>query len=286
MLRTAIFNDGENFRHSICGLFAGLSGAPFNSERDLFDRRDYLPKQADWEGFFSHLVAESRIQDVGAYLTRAYWYVVENVDVRPWKLPKERRDPVSGKLRFDRNELAKWRERNMSGIQELVDHDKSREKPSGLSAKIEGTTSILKELRRRKAGVEGRFRGFAEVQSGIARSHDRIEFRRSGGIPCDLFTNTLGREKTTDVNLAVDMMRLKDTYDMAVIISGDQDFVPAATAVKDLGKRVVNVSFKTKGGELLPTGAWRLNVAVDKSVEIPYDTFRRFMFPNSGSPGA
>ena len=264
MLRTIIFNDGENFRHNICDLFAKPPGA-------LFDRRDYLPKQADWEGFFGCLVEESRIQEIGAYLVRAYWYVVEDVDAQPRKLPKEAVP----------EDLIKWREQNMGGIQNLVDFDKSRENPAGLSAKIEGAPGILKELRRRKAAIENRFRGFAALQSGIALAHDRIEFRRSGGIRYDLFTGGLGREKTTDVNLAVDMLRLKDTYDIAVIVSGDQDFVPAAEAVKDLGKRVVNVSFRTKGGDLLPSGARRLNVAVDRSVEVPYDIFRGFLFPKS-----
>lgn len=37
MMRTAIFNDGENFRHNICGLFAPPSGEPFR-HRD-FTRR-------------------------------------------------------------------------------------------------------------------------------------------------------------------------------------------------------------------------------------------------------
>ena len=275
MMRTAIFNDGENFRHNICGLFAAPSGEPFDPERHLFDRNDYLPKRANWGGFFDHLVDESRIRPADAYLARAYWYVVGAVDARPWRLPKPVWDADAKALRFNKEELAEWHRQNLSGIHKFLEKNARL----GLSAKADGAPAILKELRRRKSSKEKRFRGFAALQSGIALAHGRIEFRRSGGIRHDLFTDKLGQEKTTDVNLAVDMMRLKDTYDIAVIVSGDQDFVPVAAAVKDLGKRVVNVSFSTKGGKMLPSGARRLNEAVDQSIVVDYDTFRKFLFP-------
>ena len=119
------------------------------------------------------------------------------------------------------------------------------------------------------------------IQKGITRAHGQIEFRRSGGIGYDLFTKQLNREKTTDVNLAVDMMRLKDIYDIAVIVSGDQDFVPAAAAVKDLGKKVVNVSFRQKNDAYCSLPARRqLNETTDASVEVDYDDFQKFLFPD------
>jgi len=47
-------------------------------------------------------------------------------------------------------------------------------------------------------------------------------------------------EKGVDTQLAVDMIRLAvaDTYDIAVLISGDGDFAPAVEFVKQLGKQV------------------------------------------------
>ncbi len=52
-------------------------------------------------------------------------------------------------------------------------------------------------------------------------------------------------EKSIDVLLAVDMVRYAalDTYDTAVLISGDGDFAPAVNVVKDLGKQVEVVFF-------------------------------------------
>jgi len=54
-------------------------------------------------------------------------------------------------------------------------------------------------------------------------------------------------EKGVDINLAVDMLRFafQNTYDVAILISGDGDFASAVNAVKDLGKQVETVQFKS-----------------------------------------
>ncbi len=41
--------------------------------------------------------------------------------------------------------------------------------------------------------------------------------------------------------------------------------------VKDSGKRVINVAFKTQGGKLLSGGAERLTQATDWGLEISYN---------------
>jgi uncharacterized LabA/DUF88 family protein len=52
--------------------------------------------------------------------------------------------------------------------------------------------------------------------------------------------------KGDDIYLATDMVSLayEDQYDVAVLVSGDGDFVPAIKRVQKLGKRVENVYFK------------------------------------------
>lgn len=47
-------------------------------------------------------------------------------------------------------------------------------------------------------------------------------------------------EKGVDVQLAVDMLHyaVTNTYDVAILVSGDGDFAPAVEAVKQLGKHV------------------------------------------------
>ena len=277
-MRVCIFIDGENLRHTICHLF-GDRHNPQNPP--LFDEQDYLPRQAKWGAFFGYLTEKSKIPEVHAHFSRAYWYVVNAVYAKPWP-PKSEWDPKIQKRRFIESDLSDWHQRNQKGIRNLVDFFNKRVigNQAKMSAEFDGVEKVIAELLRRKTRIDDRFAGFAVIQKGITRAHGQIEFRRSGGIGYDLFTKQLNREKTTDVNLAVDMMRLKDIYDIAVIVSGDQDFVPVAAAVKDLGKKVVNVSFRQKRGTLLPSGARQLNETTDASVEVDYGVFHQFLFPD------
>ena len=126
----------------------------------------------------------------------------------------------------------------------------------------------------RRDHIKRRFEGFHVVQNRISLAHKSVEFRRSGWIGYNLLDQRLRQEKTVDVNLGVDMVLLRDNYDMALLISGDQDYVPAAQAAKNFGKHVVNVAFETQSGGLLPGGARRLNDITDWSISITYDEFK------------
>jgi len=130
----------------------------------------------------------------------------------------------------------------------------------------------------RRTQMSRRFDGWRSLHNGIATRHDAVEFRPSGGIRCSLFDNSLGQEKAVDVKLATDLIVLREIYDIALIVSGDQDYVPAVQVVKDAGKKVVNVAFETRGGKLLPGGARRLNEVTDSVLRIRYDEFKGFLF--------
>jgi uncharacterized LabA/DUF88 family protein len=127
--------------------------------------------------------------------------------------------------------------------------------------------------------MQNRFDGWVVIQNHISRVHNSIEFRRAGSIRYRLFDKTFGQEKAVDVKLAIDLIMLCNIYDIAVIVSGDQDYVPAVQAIKDQGKKVVNVAFLTRGGQLLPGGAKRLNQETDWSLEITYDELKSYLFP-------
>lgn len=80
-----------------------------------------------------------------------------------------------------------------------------------------------------------------------------------------------------DIKLATDLIKLKDIYDVAVIVSGDQDYVPAVDAIKDFGKHTVNVAFLTEQNRLLPGGAKRLNQSTDRSMEIKHLDLKKYL---------
>jgi len=73
------------------------------------------------------------------------------------------------------------------------------------------------------------------------------------------------------------MVTLVANYDLAVIVSGDQDYVPAAQAVKNMGKQVVNVAFQARNGQLLPGGAKQLNQTADWSMALEWETLRELL---------
>lgn len=242
--RACIFVDGENLRHSIVELFD-----------PHFNRNDYLPKTADWENFFNHLVEEADAE----LRLRTYWYVVEELDFWPYQIPRLLRETpaqLEQMLRQDRYWVAK-----LDGV-------------TGPKMSVQDAANTLIQ---RENGMRRRFDGWKHLQNGIAESHDSIEFRRAGSIRYNLFRQNFGQEKGVDVKLATDLLKLNDIYDVGIIVSGDADYVPAVQNVKDWGKHIVNVSFLKKSGGLLPGGARRLNRMTDRNIEVGYDDMLRFM---------
>jgi uncharacterized LabA/DUF88 family protein len=242
--RACIFVDGENLRHSLIELFD-----------PIFRRDDYLPKAADWESFFNHLVDEADAE----IRMRTYWYVVDEIDFYPYQLARLAREDVvrlEQILRQDRYWTAKL---------------------DGVRGPRVSVQDAAKSLLQREHAMRRRFEGWQQLQNGIAESHDAVEFRRSGSIRYDLFRQGFGQEKGVDVKLATDLLVLNDIYDVGIIVSGDADYVPVVQSVKDWGKHIVNVSFLKKNGGLLPGGARRLNRIADRSIEVGYEEMLQFM---------
>ena len=255
METACVFVDGENLRHSLVELF-----------EPEFQATDYLPRAAHWSDFFGHLVEESGAKR----LMRSYWYVVGELDVWPWGLS------------------AALRKHDYKRLERVLSKDKAY--PSSIENESDPTKKNQKlkqrtiEILRRQNKMTRRFEGWKEFQEGITGRFDSIEFRRAGSIRYNLYSGRLGAEKAVDVHLATDLLKLSGIYDVAIIVSGDQDYVPAVQAVKDYGKQVLNVSFLKKNGKLLPGGARRLNRCADRQLQIPYRGMREFMgLASSGS---
>lgn len=249
--RVCIFVDGENFRHSIVKIF--------NSGE--FDGRDYLPKQADWTKFFDWLV--ERACGSAAQRLRCYWYSLEQVDFYPYRFPNADKETDSLRIVLSKNDNYK------SVIANFKNAAKDDE--------IAWMKEKVSELKLKQQNFLSRFMGWQVVQDGIANRHRAIEFRRAGASTYNLFDGKMGQEKAVDVMLATDMIMLKDIYDIAILVSGDQDYVPAVRRIKDAGKIVVNVAFQTKAGDLLPGGARRLHNLTDSSIAIQYSDLIQFL---------
>lgn len=239
MKRACIFVDGENFRHSLKSLF---QNGCFS-----FRKGDYLPS-ADWYHFFTSIANRFDCE-----LLRTYWYVVEHVDCLPYRIPHEWRE----KERV----LARW---YGDRIQACASDPERREV----------LKAIERDLETARTAIEKRARGWREVQASIESHNDRLEFRRSGSIPYTLATKQFGIEKGVDTQLATDMIVHSGMYDVAIILSGDADYLPPVAAVKARGRLVCSVSFLDQNGRQLPGGARRLSNAVDSRADLPFEAVR------------
>ena len=76
--------------------------------------------------------------------------------------------------------------------------------------------------------------------------------------------------KGDDIHIAVDMVVLaqNNSYDTAILVSGDGDFTPAVQAVQNYGKRVENAYFKSGH-------SWHLRQTCDKSVLMDKDFIQK-----------
>ncbi|MFW6105146.1 MAG: NYN domain-containing protein [Chloroflexota bacterium] len=239
-----IFVDGESFRHSIVDLFP------------QFRQEDYLPKSANWTNLFDWII--KNVVEGGERL-RTYWYVIKSLDFFPYYFPDLTKTENPKKA-----EKALYR---LLSKYEPYQKDLDKLDPKDFATRMQ---EIVEELKERKNIMRSRFDGWVAIQNGISREHKAIEFRRAGAMTYNLFDKSLGAEKAVDVKLSCDMIMLRDIYDIAIIVSGDQDYVPAVEVLKDCGKRVVNVAFKTRAGQLLPGGARRLNQVTDWSFNIEF----------------
>ena len=243
--RVCIFVDGENFRHSIGNLFPN------------FQRSEYLPRSADWTSMFDWLASEVVNDPIRV---RTYWYVIASVDFYPYRFP-------DASTQSDSLFRLLVRHAPYRGLLESLEGD-------ALRSEMEG---IVSELRQRRNRMFNRANGWLAVQDGIAGRHKAVEFRRAGAISYNLFERQFRDEKAVDVKLATDLIVLKDIYDVALILSGDQDYVPAVEVIKDSGKRVINVALRTRSGQVLPNGARRLSQATDWSLEVDYGVLSQFL---------
>ena len=103
---------------------------------------------------------------------------------------------------------------------------------------------------------------------GVQSATDFVEIRQEGHWKVDLLHHNL-TEKGLDTSMAVDMVALGDTYDVALLISGDADGIPGINYVKGMAKHVGVVEFRRGSRDDSAKGASsRLKIAADFVVQV------------------
>ena len=87
-------------------------------------------------------------------------------------------------------------------------------------------------------------RPFGEEDSS-ARFHDKLRHLGFRVIARESYDAVRKEQKEVDVAMACEMVAhaLRDHYDIAIVVSGDRDFVPAIQHVQSAGKRVEVAAF-------------------------------------------
>ncbi len=134
----------------------------------------------------------------------------------------------------------------------------TRPGPSASARPASGTTASSRALERKK-----------RFYHGVQAATDFVEIRQEGHWKVDLLHHTLN-EKGLDTSLAVDMVALQDTYDIALLISGDADGIPGINYVKGRSKHVGVAEFRRGAPADFPAkgASSRLKIAADFVVQV------------------
>lgn len=85
--------------------------------------------------------------------------------------------------------------------------------------------------------------------------HDYLSHLGFRVVARDCYSVEENRQKEVDVSLACQMLRsaCHDQYDVAILVSGDRDYVPAVEAVQSEGKKVELAFYKSNLSSVLKT---------------------------------
>jgi len=219
MQRFALFVDGSN-------LFGSLKAMNL-------EVRDY-------EGFYGYLYGEAartcyevtlQSAPLPTQLRRVYWYVVGAMDDWNLSLPQSQ-TALRNAFTKERAVHDAWMAitgKNNPGLPQGTLEDKAW-------AACFADFSAWYE--RKRGTLEGMRRFF----QGVRSSTDLIDILEAGHWKVN-FLNKWVEEKGLDTSLAVDMVALQDNYDVAVVVSGDADAIPAIHHLKERNKVIAAVEF-------------------------------------------
>jgi uncharacterized LabA/DUF88 family protein len=219
MVRFAFFVDGSN-------LFGSLKAMSVEVE--------------DYQAFFNHLykiaeqqwrssVSAGRVPDT--LLQRVYWYQVGSID--DWNLSDAQAQAYL-RERFDDSKQIK------AGYMATAGKTLAGQPQEAVA--IKAWALCFNEL---KTWYEGKLKaldGMKRFHHAVRTSTDLIDILEVGHWKVDFFSHSC-EEKGLDTRLAVDMIALEGSYDVAVVVSGDADSIPSIDLMKRRGKHVGAVEF-------------------------------------------
>ena len=220
-LKTAVFVDGANFRANLRNFSFKSSPPKGNSSYQLEE------KHFKWKNFYRGVL--KKFDDATGWkhqLIRVHWY--SSASISPWVSPAEeqrfaqrvvnKHPEVRGLTPQKVIELAKeWYERERSYFERLRE-------------------TVFENIQRHTDFLEFKYVGQYQVHP--LRPH-LVQGNPDGTIT---YLGTQVGEKGVDTGIAVDMIAKMAHYDVAILVSGDADFLPVVGYLKDNLKYVYQFS--------------------------------------------
>lgn len=221
-LRTVMLIDGRNFKYNL-GAFRFQSTEEGVDNEDRYYRLD--EKHFRWHDFFLGIIQKFNIATKYDHrLVRVYWYNAESM--RPFEIKERLIQSILDEY------LEKFTDLDREKVTSLARDWYERERKNFERAKEQ----IYEGIQRRVDFLEFKYTGEYVVQPFNVY---RFEQRDNGSY---FYQGTREGEKGVDVGIAVDMIAKMQNYDVAVLVSGDADFLPVVRYVKDNLKLVYQFS--------------------------------------------
>lgn len=194
----------------------------------------------DYEQFFAYLFREAATawrttthQDppLSALLQRVYWYQIGAIDEWDLSLPQSQAALRNAFIR-NREVHDAWMERTgrvNAGLDAAALEDKA-------------WTECFADFRQWYDAKKQTLTGMRRFHQGVRASTDLIDVVESGHWKVDFIAKSV-EEKGVDTSLAVDMVALDHSYDVAVVVSGDADSIPSIRYMKARGKHTAAIEF-------------------------------------------
>ena len=221
-LRTAVFVDGANFRGNLRD-FSFASDSPVHRRRYRLEERHF-----DWKKFYDGVIAKFNCATGWEHqLVRVHWYYAETIS--PWI--------ASEKERFRLAQRVVDRHPEVDGLTPQKVIDLAHAWYIGERNYFERLREdVFENIQRQTDFLEFRYVGQYQVHP--LQEH-RIRQDENGQIS---YLGVQRGEKGVDTGIAVDMIAKMPYYDVAILVSGDADFLPVVGYLKDHLKYVYQFS--------------------------------------------
>lgn len=195
----------------------------------------------DYQSFFQYVLKEgykvvltsylNHAPQPEAYISRVYWYAVGKLDGYDFNGSHTR--GVLERIFNSNNELK-------NAYKSIVGPQNPGISPTELQQRA--FTAFYSDRQAWYMERKERIEGFCGFYDKVRRESDFIDINDIGHWKLDFVSKEVD-EKGVDTALAVDSVTMLDTYDVALIVSGDADMIPSINYLKRQGKHVGVVTF-------------------------------------------